>query len=186
MQSSDDREQVLSEAREWIAHAEADGEVLNARRLLRLVQALESESARAERWQAEAERLQGKLRTPMQMSPMMGPPAMGGSGPLQPATASMHSAGVFGSAASAGVPGGIAPSAFASPGLGSGSAASNSPMTISGAPCGIGPVAASPVPIPSGSILTGPRPVSPGPLVEPPQPPQPPHRADGAAGDRQE
>lgn len=135
MQSSDHREQVLSEAREWIAHAEADGEVLNARRLLRLVQALEFESARAERWQAEAERLQDKLRTPMQMSPMMGPPAIGGSGPLQPVTASMHSAGAFGSAASAGVPGGIAPSAFASPGLGSGSAASNSPMTISGAPC---------------------------------------------------
>lgn len=74
--TSADREQLLAQARQWIALAEAGEDLQNADRTRSLVQALESETARAERLQAEVQRLQSRPQPPTMMSPMTGPPTM--------------------------------------------------------------------------------------------------------------
>ncbi|WP_457181077.1 hypothetical protein [Mycobacteroides abscessus] len=192
-----DREQLLSEARQWISLGSADGDTQNANRVRRLLQALEAETARADHYQAEVQRLQSRLRAPVSPPPpMMGPPSMGPpmmrttgapvAGPAAPFVGGPMAAGSFGPVApSAGVGSG-------SPVMGSGMAMNIGPLSplhrISSGPAAAVPhqapqsnpsgqpgsgSGAGSAPISPSPFMAGPPLFSPPPVVAPQQPPQP-------------
>lgn len=200
--TSDDREQLLSEARQWISLGSADGDTQNTNRVRRLLQALEAETARADHNQAEVQRLQSRLRTPVSMPPpMMGPPSMGppmmsSSTPVAgPAAAPMGGPMVAGSF------GPVAPSA----GVGAGTHVTGSGMAMGIGPLSplhrisSGPAAAVPnqgqqlnpsgqpgsgsgagsAPVSPSPLMAGPPLFSPPPMAAPQQPPQPSVEDDG-------
>lgn len=192
-----DREQLLSEARQWISLGSADGDAQNAGYLRRLVQALEAETARADHYQAEVERLQSRVRPSASMPPpMMGPPSMGP--PLMRTTG----APVAGGPMAAGSFGPVAPSAgvgSGSPVMGSGMAMDTGPLSPLHRIPSSGPAVSgtpqAPRTNPSGQLDpdrgAGSSPVSPNPFVSGPPlfspspvatPQQPPHPSSEDAG----
>ncbi|SHU70323.1 Uncharacterised protein [Mycobacteroides abscessus subsp. abscessus] len=194
-----DREQLLSEARQWISLGSADGDAQNAGYLRRLVQALEAETARADHYQAEVERLQSRLRPSASMPPpMMGPPSMGP--PMMRTTgapvAGPAAAPFVGGPMVAGSFGPVAPSAGVGAGphvTGSGMAMNTGPLSPLHRISSSGPAAAVPhqapqsnpsgqpgsgsgagsSPISPNPFMAGPPLFSPPPVAAPQQPPEP-------------
>lgn len=198
-----DREKLLSEARQWISLGSADGDAQNTNRFRRLVQALEAETARADHYVAEVQRLQSRLRTPVSMPPaMMGPPSMGPP-MMSTGTPVAGSAAPFvGGPMVAGSFGPVAPSTGVGAGshvMGSGMAMDIGPLSPLHRISGSGPATSVPPQAPrtnqSGQLDpvrgAGSSPVSPSlfmagpPLFSPPPvaaPQQPPHPSSEDAG----